>query len=235
MMKTTHKVTLATVLGLGLAGMTLPVGAFAQGMGMQGDRDGHRDGGYHGGYHDGGHGFMHGDRDGGHHDGGYHDGGRGFMRGDRGGFDFGALDTDGDGRITTEEMAERRAAAIQGIDADADGLLSADEIAAFQVRKAEERANARATRMVETLDSDGDGKISAAEMMMAHSGGSPRMFDRLDANKDGAITQEEIDQRRAERDEWRERRGDRDGDRGWGHRGQRGGGQSEGATPEAGK
>lgn len=216
-MKTTYKVTLATVLGLGIAAVTLPLGALAQGQGMRGDRHDERYGEGYGGM-------------------------GGFMRGDGEGFDFGALDTDSDGRITEAEVAARRANAIKGLDADGDGLLSADEIAAFQLRKAEERAKQRAGRMIEALDSDSDGKISAAEMMMAHAGGFSRMFERLDADKDGAITESEIAQRRAAHQQWREEhRGDRGlwrdrmDDHGPGHHGEYGDGETEGATPDAGR
>ncbi len=39
------------------------------------------------------------------------------------------------------------------------------------------------------FDADQDGRISSAEFMT----GSSRMFDRLDANSDGAVTPDELD------------------------------------------
>lgn len=216
-MKTTYKVTLATALGLGIAAVTLPLGAVAHEQGMRGEWRG------------AGHGGM-------------GEGMGGFMRGGPGGFDFGAHDTDGDGRITEAEITARRADAIKGLDADGDNLLSADEIVAHQLRGAEDRAKARAARMIKALDGDGDGKISAAEMMMAHAGGASRMLERLDTNKDGAITEDEIGQRRAEHQKWREEhRGDRGRGDGWRndhgqrHHEEHGDGETEGATPGAGK
>lgn len=55
----------------------------------------------------------------------------------------------------------RRKAAVDGLDADGDGFLTAEEIAAFHLQRAEERAENRAARMIERMDMDGDGRITA--------------------------------------------------------------------------
>lgn len=155
-MTSCSKLTLAAVLGLGLAASALPLAVLAQsgpdaatgGMPAPGSR-------------------------------------------------FDAMDTDGDGHITREEMAARRAEMVAGLDADGDGFLTADEIAAFHLRRAEDRANAHAARMIERMDVDGDGRISAAEMMVSRGGRGEMMFDRMDADGDGTLTREEMMQHRS--------------------------------------
>ena len=49
----------------------------------------------------------------------------------------------------------------------------------------------RAKRMLKRLDSDGNGTIELAAMQEKYGG--MRMFDRMDENEDGVISQEEFD------------------------------------------
>lgn len=110
-------------------------------------------------------------------------------------FDFAALDTDKDGKITQAEMTAWRAAQVVGVDADKDGKLSADELKAMNMARMEERAANMATQMIARLDVDGDGLLGVEEM--AARPGPAMMFDRIDADGDGAVTQEEVDAARA--------------------------------------
>lgn len=107
-----------------------------------------------------------------------------------GGFDFAAVDADKDGRVTKAELDAWRAAAATRLDADGDGLLSADEIAAGRIEDMTARAQQMAARMVERLDADGDGLLSAAEMAARPM--PARAFDRIDADGDGAVTEAEL-------------------------------------------
>ncbi len=52
-----------------------------------------------------------------------------------------------------------------------------------------------------SADTDGDGKVSRAEAQAAADQRSAQWFDKLDLNKDGYVTQDEIDQARAARRE----------------------------------
>jgi Ca2+-binding EF-hand superfamily protein len=187
------------LLGVALVGGTLAVAGLAEarnhGMGH---------GGGHGGGYGGGHGMNHGMGHGMDHGGGM--GGMGGM------LDFDTLDADGDGTITTDEIAAARAGMVDGIDADGDGMLSADEIAAFHMRGMQARADAMAARMIEALDADGDGMLSAAELLARPMPMQmmTRMFDRADADGDGAISRQEWDDARdAMRENRRGMRGDR--------------------------
>ncbi len=141
----------------------------------------------------------------------------GFGMGDMGGPDlmamFQTMDGDKDGKVTQAEMDASRAARVADVDADKDGLLSADELAQMQIRAMTERANSMAARMIERLDSDGDGKLSAAEM--ASGPGPAMMLDRLDSDGDGAISTAEMQAAQA----MMEARGMEMGDEGMGARG----------------
>jgi Ca2+-binding EF-hand superfamily protein len=170
------------LLGVALVGGTLAVAGLAEARN-------------HGTGHGGGYGMNH-----------------GMSHGMGGMLDFDTLDADGDGTITTDEIAAARAGMVDGIDADGDGMLSADEIAAFHMRGMQARADAMAARMIEALDADGDGMLSAAELLARPMPMQmmTRMFDRADADGDGAISRQEWDDARdAMRENRRGMRGDR--------------------------
>lgn len=119
-----------------------------------------------------------------------------------GGFDFATLDADKDGKVTKAEVESFRAGKVKAMDANADGKLSAEELAAPRIASATDRINTRSADMVKKMDSDGDGMLSAAEM--ATRPGPEKIFDRIDANADGAVTQDEVD---AARKAMQEKRG----------------------------
>lgn len=92
--------------------------------------------------------------------------------------------------LTPEERAARIAERFAAADTDADGLLSADEIAAaLEAQSAERRAVATGMRL-QALDMNGDGALSLEELT---AGPSERMFARADTNGDGMVSPEEWD------------------------------------------
>ncbi|RRH76945.1 EF-hand domain-containing protein [Falsigemmobacter faecalis] len=127
------------------------------------------------------------------------------------------LDTDGDGRITRAEYDAPRLERLKAMDPDQDGFVTLEEMKADAVARATKRAEAMAERRFQRLDADGDGKISAAEAMMAGPEGRPgpkggkghgpqgkrmgpmggdfhaSLFDRLDTDKDGVLSAEELE------------------------------------------
>ncbi len=129
---------------------------------------------------------------------------RGPGEGALSGFNFDRLDGDKDGKVTKAEIEAARSARVKAADANGDGLMSAQELAAMQLADMTERVNARAAEMVRRLDSDGDGLLSAAEM--AARPGAWQVFDRIDADGDGAISRQEAD---AAAQRMADRRGDR--------------------------
>lgn len=135
---------------------------------------------------------------------------------------FGDLDTDGDGKITREELEAKRLERIKAMDPDGDGFITLDEMKTRAGEQARQRAEAMAERMFTGLDADKDGKISAAEALgarMAAPQGMERLFNRVDADDDGAISQQEFD-RAAERMQKMRGKGHGEGRHGKGPRGE---------------
>ena len=106
-------------------------------------------------------------------------------------FNFEQIDSDKDGKITTEEFDAFRAAEFAKADINGDGMVSADELAAKHVADATARAAALAAKMIARMDDNSDGQLSAEEM--AQGPRAPTLFERADADGDGAISKEEAD------------------------------------------
>jgi hypothetical protein len=108
----------------------------------------------------------------------------------RGGWGHGkmleTLDTDKDGAVSKAEFEAKRAADFTAADTDKDGNVSAAELNAFHEKKAAERKTEREKRMYERLDANKDGKVTKDEFE-----GAGR-FDKMDKNKDGKISADEM-------------------------------------------
>lgn len=144
-------------------------------------------------------------------------------------------DADGDGRISQAEFVQQRAERLARLDSDRDGSVDSAEAASAMAAHRGERMTARFDR----LDADRDGSVSRSEFEAAqqarvgrHGGRAGRMqqrmerrgpvsieqaqaraaetFARLDADRDGYLTMQE---RRAGREQMREQRRARRGDR----------------------
>lgn len=101
---------------------------------------------------------------------------------------FETADADKSGDVSFEEFAAAFDKRIGGADANADGVYSADEIAAEIQRQ---MAQVMAERLISRFDTDGDGKLTKAEVDSRQK----KMFAMLDRNDDGKISKDELPDR----------------------------------------
>ncbi len=100
---------------------------------------------------------------------------------------FASLDTDGNGTLSLSEVPPFMADRFETVDANGDGAVTAEEMkAAHEALKMGPKGD-RGPRVLR-MDADNDGKVTAAEFEQKHAG----WFERADANKDGAVTLEEL-------------------------------------------
>ena len=114
------------------------------------------------------------------------DRGHGPRQGD--GIRFERTDADKSGDITFEEFAEAMNGRMGLADADTDGKLSVEEIAA-ELEKM--RYRRMAERMVKRFDADGDGALTTAEVESRQK----KMFALLDRNDNGKVERSEMPRR----------------------------------------
>ncbi len=96
------------------------------------------------------------------------------------------LDTDKDGAVSKAEFEAKRAADFTAADTNKDGSVSQAELSAFHEKKAAERKAEREKRMYERLDANKDGKVTKDEF------DAGERFDRMDKNDDGKVSGDEM-------------------------------------------
>ena len=111
-------------------------------------------------------------------------------------FPFDTVDADKDGKVTQPELDAFRAAEAKALDGNADGKLSADELTAMHLARMTERAGVMAAEMIDRLDTDGDMALSATELAARPM--PALLFEKADADGDGAVTKAEAETLRAE-------------------------------------
>ena len=135
---------------------------------------------------------------------------------------FDTLDADKDGNVTQAEADAAQAARFAKADTNSDGKLDQTELLAqAEAMQAEHMAAMmermktelpkRIAHMMIDLDANSDGFITIDEM---GDKGMGRMFDHLDTNSDGSISQAEAD---TMRQQMQGHMGDRDGGHGQRH------------------
>lgn len=110
-----------------------------------------------------------------------------------------ALDKNGDGKLTADEVPEERrekvGKLITRLDKDGDGALSPAEVPAREQAEAAGRkpdgANVAAA-MFQRMDANGDGKVAADEVPDERREQVSRMIRRADRDGDGLLSQEEF-------------------------------------------
>jgi Ca2+-binding EF-hand superfamily protein len=105
--------------------------------------------------------------------------------------EFGKMDTNGDGKISTDEHAAAAKQMFETMDKNKDGKVTAAEMKAGHQRVTGRKAtksDMNAADKIKVVDTDRDGVLTAEE----HAAGSRAMFEKMDANKDGFLTKDEL-------------------------------------------
>lgn len=148
---------------------------------------------------------------------------------------FGMADTDKSGDVTKDEFRAAAEARFTAMDKDGDGFITKEEMAAAHTEmrtRFEARRGDPAERFA-AMDADGDGKVTLEEMKQAaekrmaergkegglserHAAGMAKFFEKADANNDGVLTLEEMQAVKKKHDGKTEpkRDGKKDGKRG---------------------
>jgi len=97
---------------------------------------------------------------------------------------LGPIDQNGDGKISQAEAQWVTAKSIAKIDANHDGMITAEELKAEEERL----RNAERQRQLTLLDSNHDGKTTTAEFAQMDT----ERFKSMDRNHDGQLTPDEL-------------------------------------------
>lgn len=118
------------------------------------------------------------------------------------GQNFGRTDTNGDHKITLQEMQAQVNRHFQALDSNHDGRISQAERAQKHPGRKRQGPHGQKNRPgFKGPDTDQDGQISQAEAQAA----AQKRFARLDTNHDGVVSEQELQQRKAKRQERRHR------------------------------
>lgn len=115
-------------------------------------------------------------------------GGHGDMRGGPGLQMFENFDSDGDGRVTQDDVDAVRLERFNAFDADGDGALTLEEYQALWM----DAMQRRMVRGFQRHDTDGDAQVTIEEF----SETTGNMVQRFDRDGDGVVTIEEMRQGR---------------------------------------
>ena len=103
---------------------------------------------------------------------------------------FKMADTNGDGKLSSEETAASSKQMFNDADTNHDGMLTLAELTAAQAKMKSEMSDESMkdemapVDMIKMHDTNKDGQLSAAE----HAAGCQMMFDKMDTNHDGSLS-----------------------------------------------
>lgn len=104
---------------------------------------------------------------------------------------FGLFDENKDGKLSRDEVQRGVDKMFTEVDTNKDGLISQDEMRAHH-KSMHGKMQSQMQERWKAADKDGDGALSRAEVDAGQMPMLSRDFDRLDANKDGKLTSDEL-------------------------------------------
>lgn len=104
---------------------------------------------------------------------------------------FGMFDENKDGKLSRDEVQKGVDRMFTEIDTNKDGTISQDEMRAHH-KSMHDKMHSKMQERWKAADKDGDGALSRAEVDAAKMPMLSRDFDKLDANKDGKLTADEM-------------------------------------------
>lgn len=98
------------------------------------------------------------------------------------------FDANQDGTVTLDEFNEAASARFKRMDSDGNGKVSQDEFRDYvKSRRIEHKAD-----KLKRIDTNGDGKVTEDEYIAYSADKAKRKFSRMDKNKDGDLSAEEM-------------------------------------------
>ncbi len=113
------------------------------------------------------------------------------MQGDRMPPMFGLFDENKDGRLSKDEVRKGVDKMFTDIDTNKDGFITKEEMQAHH-KAMHDKMHSKMQERWKAADKDGDGSLSRAEVDAAGMKRLSRDFDKLDKNKDGKLTSDEM-------------------------------------------
>jgi Ca2+-binding EF-hand superfamily protein len=108
---------------------------------------------------------------------------------------FSKFDKNSDGRISRDEAREGSDRMFNDIDTNKDGFISKEEMQAHHKVMHDEFREGMREKLrdhCKSADKDGVGSLCRAEVEAAHMKRLSRDFDKLDTNKDGKLSEDEM-------------------------------------------
>jgi Ca2+-binding EF-hand superfamily protein len=104
---------------------------------------------------------------------------------------FKAIDTNGDGTLSKDEVRGRMAERFDDLDADSDGQITPEELKAGREGMPDRERPNPGERFAE-LDTDGSGSLSIEEVKAGKDSRMAKAFSKIDTDNDGELSKEEL-------------------------------------------